>query len=124
MSERRNCPHCGSHLLGIGWGSSKDRDGERDWCSVICRGCSARGPQCETEEDAWKGWAGVDNLTRVDKEKLKNHICLCKKNLKSDRVKCCANCPFEEAVVDADVSLASLFEIKRQKLTKRGKKGG
>ena len=51
---------------------------------------------------------------KVDKVKLATHIRLCRKNLKSDRVRCCANCPFEDFIVDYDTSLKTLFEKKRR----------
>ena len=47
-------------------------------------------------------------------ERLKTHIKLCKKNLRSKRVKCCANCPFEEEIVGEYPELAVLFEQKRE----------
>ena len=50
---RKKCPYCGSNILGIGWGTGGD---EKEWCSVICRKCSARGPSCHSETEAWKGW--------------------------------------------------------------------
>ena len=52
----------------------------------------------------------------MNKTKLKNHVKLCRKNLLSDRVKCCANCPFETEIITADPSLALLFSRKRGKL--------
>ena len=61
LMTRRPCPFCGGKLIGIGWGEEKARrrDGSiegKEWCSVICRGCSARGPSCWSEDDAWNGW--------------------------------------------------------------------
>lgn len=58
ISSKRRCQHCGGRILGIGWGIEKLKvnDGEvieNDWCSVICRTCSARGPACKTEDEAW-----------------------------------------------------------------------
>ena len=52
----------------------------------------------------------------MNKTKLKNHIKLCRKNLLSDRVKCCANCPFEAEIIKADTSLGLLFSRKRGRL--------
>ena len=46
--------------------------------------------------------------------KLRNHVKLCKKNLKSDRVKCCGNCPFEDEIVGVYPELKSLFVLKRK----------
>lgn len=46
--------------------------------------------------------------------KLKEHIKLCKKNLKNKRVKCCANCPFEEEITDCFPELKVLFIEKRE----------
>lgn len=45
--------------------------------------------------------------------KLKEHVKLCKKNLKSKRVRCCANCPFEEEIVGCFPELKVLFIEKR-----------
>jgi hypothetical protein len=50
----------------------------------------------------------------MNKEKLKTHVKLCKRNLKSKRVKCCANCPFEEEIVGEYPELKKLFEEKRE----------
>ena len=49
----------------------------------------------------------------MDVEKLAKHIKLCKKNLKSARVKCCASCPFEEEITDKYPDLKDLFTAKR-----------
>ena len=49
----------------------------------------------------------------MDKTKLEKHINLCKRNLKSSRVKCCAGCPFEEEIVSQYPELKVLFEQKR-----------
>lgn len=108
---RRPCPHCGSTILGIGWATDKI-DG-KDWCSVICRSCSARGPSCEDESKAWSGW---NERITVDEVKLEKHLKLCRRNLKSDRVKCCAECPFEKIIEGADVGLSILFDEKRCKI--------
>lgn len=53
----------------------------------------------------------------MDKNKLYTHIKLCKRNLKSDRVKCCANRPFEEEILKEFPYLTVLFNNKR-KITK------
>jgi hypothetical protein len=50
----------------------------------------------------------------MNKMKLANHVKLCKKNLKSDRVKCCAECPFEEEITREYPELKCLFELKRK----------
>jgi hypothetical protein len=48
-------------------------------------------------------------------EKLEKHIKkLCKPNLRSNRVKCCGDCPFEEEICNHDPSLKSLFQAKRE----------
>jgi hypothetical protein len=52
----------------------------------------------------------------MDKKKLSKHILLCRKNLKSNRVKCCITCPFEEEIVDEYPEMKELF------IRKRGKK--
>jgi len=49
----------------------------------------------------------------MDSLKLKNHIKLCKKNLKSSRVKCCKDCPFEEEITKEYPELKQLFSEKR-----------
>jgi len=51
----------------------------------------------------------------VDKEKLKSHIKLCRRNLFNDRVKCCANCPFEEEILSCYPELKSKFTLKGSK---------
>lgn len=55
-------------------------------------------------------------------EKLHIHIKLCKSNLKSKRIKCCANCSFEEEILRYYPELQELFEAKRSFL--REKKDG
>lgn len=50
----------------------------------------------------------------MDKVKLQNHVKLCKRNLNSGRVRCCAACPFEEEIVKVYPDLAELFEAKRK----------
>ncbi len=50
----------------------------------------------------------------MDKEKLNKHVSkLCRKNLKDVRVKCCAECPFEDIIVKEFPDLKNFFEIKR-----------
>lgn len=46
-------------------------------------------------------------------EKMKNHLKLCKKNLKDKRVKCCLECPFEDEIVKFDPQMEQLFLEKR-----------
>lgn len=112
----RPCPHCGCSILGVGWMADKH---PMDRCSVICRTCGARGPEKTTEAEAKKAWSGKEFVCRVDTDRLSKHIKLCRKNLKSNRVVCCANCPFEAAVVHEDMDLYLLFEAKRKMLAKR-----
>ena len=50
----------------------------------------------------------------MNKEKLKNHIKLCKRNLRSKRVKCCAECPFEEEIVGEYPEFKKEFIEKRR----------
>lgn len=50
----------------------------------------------------------------MDIKKLETHIKLCKRNLKSDKVKCCANCPFEAEIIRRFPQLQLLFEVKRR----------
>ena len=60
----------------------------------------------------------MDLIRRVglDLEKLAVHVGLCRKNLKSKRVKCCANCPFEEEIVEYYSELGTMFITKRKEL--------
>lgn len=58
----------------------------------------------------------------MDIAKLKNHVKLCKKNLKSDRVKCCVTCPFEEEIVGYYPELKEKFSLKRLKFSILGLK--
>jgi hypothetical protein len=104
-------------LSGIGWGGRL-----KEWCSVTCRKCGARGPSCASNGDeattiraAYDAWNARDV---VDASKMDRHLKLCRRNLKSDRVVCCGACPFERIIVGFDVSLAPLFEAKRK--AKRG----
>jgi hypothetical protein len=47
--------------------------------------------------------------------RLKKHVdTLCRRNLKSDRVKCCAQCPFEDDITELYPGLESDFERKRE----------
>jgi len=55
-------------------------------------------------------------------DKLKNHIKLCKKNLKSSRIQCCAECPFEEEIVGYYPELKELFDEKRTQQVQRKQK--
>ena len=55
----------------------------------------------------------LGRCVRMDRERLKFHIKLCKKNLKSNRVKCCATCPFEEEIVKEYPELKELFKRKQ-----------
>ena len=57
----------------------------------------------------------------MDKKKLKKHIRLCRKNLKSNRVICCAECPFEKEIVDEYPDIEELFKNKRNLIINRGK---
>lgn len=50
----------------------------------------------------------------MDEERLKKHIKLCRRNLKSSRVKCCATCPFEEEIVAHYPKLQEAFDNKRR----------
>jgi len=50
----------------------------------------------------------------MNKIKLKQHIKLCKRNLKSPRVKCCANCPFEEEITKEYPKLKKMFKAKKE----------
>ena len=50
----------------------------------------------------------------MDVQKLRQHIKLCKRNLKSERVKCCAQCPFEEEIIQEYPELKKKFIEKRR----------
>ena len=50
----------------------------------------------------------------MNPDKLKDHIRLCRRNLKSGRVKCCAQCPFEDEIAGAYPELRVLFNRKRE----------
>lgn len=113
-SGRKPCPHCGGMVLGIGFGHNPATD--TDECSVKCQMCGSRGPFCTNEDDAWEGW---NSRFSSSPGKMKKHIKLCKRNLKSDRVKCCATCPFEDMIISEDKFLSKeenmeqLFKNKR-----------
>lgn len=55
----------------------------------------------------------------MDKERLKVHVRLCRRNLKSTRVKCCATCPFEEEIIEEYPEMNVLFDTKRKMLDER-----
>ena len=50
----------------------------------------------------------------MNQKKLEKHVKLCRRNLKSDVVKCCAECPFEEEIVSQYPEMKSLFREKRR----------
>lgn len=52
-------------------------------------------------------------------ERLIEHVKLCRRNLKSDKVKCCAMCPFEEEIVRSFPDMELLFHDKRYRLENR-----
>ena len=52
----------------------------------------------------------------MDVKRLEDHVKLCRHNLASSRVKCCAACPFEEEIIAQYPQLAVLFERKRSEL--------
>lgn len=54
----------------------------------------------------------------MDVDRLRNHVKLCRRNLNSSRVKCCATCPFEEEIVGLFPELKILFEEKRKWIAK------
>lgn len=56
----------------------------------------------------------------MNNDKLKKHIKLCIRNLKSDKIKCCANCPFEEEILNEYPELKEKFIIKKERY-KNGK---
>ena len=58
----------------------------------------------------------------MDKQRLSRHIRLCRRNLASKSVKCCAECPFEEEITSEHPGLKEKFETKRSMLTNSRKK--
>jgi len=85
-------------------------NGQVDACQVRCRTCNARGPLSDSERGAWDAWNARDV---VDRARLDSHVRLCRRNLRSKRVACCASCPFEKLIVGHDAGMAPLFEAKR-----------
>jgi len=59
----------------------------------------------------------------TDMTKLAKHLNLCRKNLKSSRVKVCAECPFEDIIIQYHPELAELFEAKRRQMEKPRREG-
>jgi len=55
----------------------------------------------------------------MDKERLRTHVRLCRRNLKSARVKCCATCPFEKEIIKEYPEMGMLFDSKRRMLDER-----
>lgn len=53
---------------------------------------------------------------------LSNHVKLCIKNLKSKRVICCSQCPFEEDILAYYPNLRGLFEAKRKEHNVKARK--
>jgi len=51
----------------------------------------------------------------MDKGKLRKHVeSLCMRNLKYSKIKCCANCPFEDEICREYPELREKFEAKRR----------
>lgn len=55
---------------------------------------------------------------KINKPKLERHVRLCRRNLHSERVKCCAACPFEQIIVSYFPDLQILFDKKRETIKK------
>ena len=55
----------------------------------------------------------------MNNERLQVHVRLCRRNLKSDRVICCATCPFEEEITQEYPEMIELFERKRKFLNEK-----
>jgi len=53
----------------------------------------------------------------MDLKKLETHVRLCRRNLRSNRVRCCATCPFEEEIVSQYPDLQDLFDKKRERIS-------
>jgi len=49
----------------------------------------------------------------MDRDRLRKHVRICRRNLRNMRVKCCAECPFEEELTEVYPELTQLFEAKR-----------
>ena len=47
-------------------------------------------------------------------ERMKRHVKLCRRNLRDKRVKCCAQCPFEDEIIFRYPELRELFIAKRE----------
>ena len=60
----------------------------------------------------------------MNRDRLKRHIKLCRRNLKSGRVKCCADCPFEDEITSEYPELKKLFCEKRSALSSTGRASG
>ena len=67
--------------------------------------------------DTQAGVKGVRGVKLIQ-GRMAKHIKLCRKNLKSKRVKCCATCPFEEFIVAYDADLRWWFDVKRMEVNK------
>lgn len=50
----------------------------------------------------------------MDSKKLEKHVKLCRRNLRSSRVKCCATCPFEEEITTQYPDMKQSFCDKRK----------
>ena len=55
-------------------------------------------------------------------KKLQNHVKLCKRNLKSKRVICCAECAFEDDITTHFPDMKKLFIKKRKYIRETIKK--
>ena len=56
----------------------------------------------------------------MNKERLEKHIKLCRRNLRSTRVKCCTTCPFKEEILSIYPELAIGFYRKESNLLEHG----
>lgn len=50
----------------------------------------------------------------MDKEKLAEHVKLCKKNLNAVKIRCCDKCPFEAEICEAYPEMVEKFANKRR----------
>lgn len=55
----------------------------------------------------------------MDLDRLHKHVKLCKRNLRSEAVHCCAHCPFEEEITNVYPELKKLFIQKRKILARK-----
>lgn len=75
--------------------------------------------ECCGQTNRWLATPMTDSytvrLSTISDDKLNRHINrLCLRNLKSNRVKCCAQCPFEPIILQARPDLGHYFALKKE----------